>query len=135
MKKKIWNTESTPRSTPNGRGQYLSLNKNGSILLSKDLVEGLKLTGQRINFIQDEDRPQDWYIEPTKDQTGFELREKKAAAGYVSFIIQCQSIRKNILESNKLPIDVAHRVLVAELPVEKITPPIYAILTKSAKQK
>jgi hypothetical protein len=60
------------------RGEFISLQKSGLIAFSKDAVIANALkTGSKVIFLQDNDRPKDWYIQIT-DDGDCELREMKA---------------------------------------------------------
>lgn len=71
MKKKVYNSLQSGGRTQKP-GNWISINPaNGAIRLSSDFSKLLK--GQKINVVQDEERPKDWYIEPTKEATGIAL--------------------------------------------------------------
>lgn len=53
-------------------GYYCVIKKSGLIMFSRDMNELLK--GKRVNFLQDEIRPKDWYVEVTKDASGIPVR-------------------------------------------------------------
>jgi len=133
MKKRIFNQTTTPQNV-RGPGQCLvSLYpKSGNINFSKKLSEVLKLNdeNQRINIIQDEDRPKDWYIELTSDADGFTPRVKKAAK-YNQYVIQNSHLCRLILKECGLPEETVAFVVATE-PVQEN---LFAIITKSADKK
>jgi hypothetical protein len=127
MKRKVWNKTSVPQTK--SMGSWIRIHpKSGGITFSNGLATALKLTDNGINFIQDEDRPADWYIEVSKDKEAFEVRSKKANAFDKAFIIQSTALARTILSSIGLDM-VSTRFMVATEPIEKNT---WAIITKSA---
>jgi hypothetical protein len=128
MKKKIFNLISTPQLRQTGF--WISLNpKGGSITFSVELGEKLKLDTTRLNFVQDEERPMDWYLEPTKDPQAFTIKTKKNNPKLgVNYALQNSSLVRAILDSCKLE-KAAHKFMVAE----EATEDLYAVITKSAK--
>lgn len=105
--------------------------KAGLISFSKGLTEKLKITDKsRVNFIQDEEHPLNWYLEITQDPQAFALREHEKS---ISF--NCTAITRELYRSCGLDIGSTYRLLVASEP-EKIDGARlgYAIITKSAKE-
>lgn len=100
--------------------------KGGKIVLSAELCDKLKLEKFRVNFIQDEDRPQDWYLEPTKDNEGIQFKSDNANAKKL-YCAQSTYLVKKILETVGLE-NTSHRVQVSETAEDGL----YAIITKSA---
>lgn len=128
MKRKVWNQISVPQQKTTGL--YLRLDaKSGSIVFSFDLVKALQLDKNRVNFIQDEDRPCDWYIELTESTDAFIIRSKDKSKSDKSSIVQSTVLCRAILTS--IGVEGSARVLVATDPIEKN---LYAILTTSAIQ-
>jgi hypothetical protein len=120
MKKKIFNLENLPRYA-NGSGCSINFNVKGHISFSKELIELLKV--KTINFVQDEERPKDWYIEVTKAKGAIEIRDMQNG----QFIIQSASFVKTLFESLEYRKIKSARFTVASEAYEKDT---YAILTK-----
>ena len=74
MKRKVFNsTVLGNRSTKDGL--WISLKSSGLIMFSHDLSEIVK--GKRVQFVQDADRPKDWFLEVTTDKLAIEVRESK----------------------------------------------------------
>jgi hypothetical protein len=122
MKRKVFNLENAQGKKT---GEFINVNpKSGGITISRDLVKILDIKKNGILFIQDEDRPQDWYIEISKDSTAFQVRAKNEN----NFIIQSTVIARELLTSCSL--DAPARFMVSSTPIEK---GLYAIITKSAK--
>lgn len=128
MKRKVFNSVNTP--SVKATGLYLRVSpKSGAFNFSKELADKLKLDSHRINIIQDEEKPADWYIEVTKDQAAFEVRRKTQTEDPY-YILQSTFLARTILKESKLP-EESTRFMVAAEPVERN---LYAILTKSAKK-
>lgn len=88
------------------RGSFISLQKSGLIAFSKEAVlESNLKTGSKVNFLQDNDRPKDWYIQIT-DDGDCELREMKDD----TLCINANSIVLAIKESLESYTDKAFRV-------------------------
>jgi hypothetical protein len=132
MKKKILNLKTVPPLTRT-EGLTVSIScKSGVIAFSKPLGERLKLQEYRINFIQDEDRPMDWYLQVTKDPEGFQVRFRPNGKNTTGqFITQSTGVCRQLFDSCRLPY-ASQRFLVAPEPVEG---DLFAIITKSAKDK
>jgi hypothetical protein len=122
MKRKVFNLENAQYKKT---GEFINVNpKSGGITLSRDLVKLIDIKKNGILFIQDEDRPQDWYIEISKESTAFQVRAKNEN----NYIVQSTVIARELLTSCSL--DAPTRFIVSSTPVEK---GMYAIITKSAK--
>jgi hypothetical protein len=127
MKKKIWNKASVP--TQKATGYWIRVQpKSGGITFSNDLARCLQLTTNGINFVQDEDRLSDWFIELSKDENAFMVRSKKSNQWDRSFILQSTALAREILKSINSEM-VSTRFIVAAEPIEEN---VYAIITKSA---
>lgn len=128
MKKKIWNTASIPSSRETGFWLSL-LPSSGKIVLCAELSEKLQLAkGFRINFIQDEDRPADWYIETTKDKDGILFKVDLANKKRNLYCAQKKALVLTMLETLSLE-QQSYRIRVSREPQDKMLP----IITKSAK--
>jgi hypothetical protein len=127
MKRKVWNKANVPQTK--STGSWIRIHpKSGGITFSNDLATALKLSSNGVNFIQDEERPGDWYIEVSKDKDAFEVRSKKANEHDKAFIIQSTALARTILSSIGIDM-VSTRFMVATEAIERNT---YAIITKSA---
>lgn len=133
MKKKVFNQTTTPRGTRSAGNVFSIYPKSGTMKFSADLVRNLKIdTETKVNIIQDEERPKDWYIELTKESDGLQVKEKKSASGkFKEYVIQSIFLSRLILKESELP-EKTIRLLVATEPVEKN---MHAIITKSANTK
>lgn len=122
MKKKVLNQANAIRgslSSPKG-GLYISVTGNAGLIgISKQLGDKLDLLNHGINFIQDEDRPIDWYLQPSKDDNAFKVRSKerdhKSAYHYV---IQSKKVCSEIFLSCGLE-RKTHRFIVSPEPIER----------------
>ncbi len=127
MKRKVWNRDSVPATR--ATGLYIRIApKSGTITLSKDLADLIKKPA--VNFIQDESRPVDWYIEPSTDPSAFVIRNKSNAKLESGSIVQNSAISREILKSSKLKLESTRFMVSADYTEGGG----YAILTKSAKQ-
>jgi len=127
MKRKVWNKDSVPETRVTGL--YIRVApKSGTITLSKDLAELIKKPG--INFVQDEARPLDWFIEPSAETSAFLIRSKSNAKMQSGYVVQNSAICREILKSSKLKLESTRFMVAAEFTDGGG----YAILTKSAKQ-
>jgi hypothetical protein len=98
MKKKIWNKTNVP--SIKASGCWMRINpKSGALIFSGDLVELLNLQKHGVEFIQDEERPADWYVQPSKDSEAFTPRFKKANKHDRTCIVQSTSLARTILKS------------------------------------
>jgi len=132
MKRKVFNQTSVPDQRPTG--YFIRINpKNGGFVFSRELGDMLNLKQYGVNFIQDEERPSDWYLEKSSDANAFKVRFKKTNSDnrYQQYILQSSFLAREILKSAGLPID-STRLMVASEPIEK---DLYAIITKSANIK
>lgn len=100
--------------------------KGGKIVLSAELSEKLGLKKNRLNFVQDEDRPQDWYLEATSQSDGIEFKADNAN-GKKLYCAQSTYLVKKILESTGLQ-EESFRMIVSETAEGGL----YAIITKSS---
>jgi len=126
MKRKTYNKISVP--TFRKTGTWIRINpKNGAINFSQEIAAKLDLKNQGVNFIQDEENQQDWYIETSQDENAFTVR---IIAGKIT-LVQSTTLARAILKSLELE-PVTTRFNVSTEPVEEN---LYAIITKSAKSK
>lgn len=103
--------------------------KSGKIVLCQELVSKLKLAnGLRVNFIQDEDRPADWYIESTNNKDGILFKVDLANRKRNLYCAQKKALVLTILESLSLE-QQSYRIRVSREEEEGLLP----IITKSAK--
>ncbi len=97
MKLKKFNTENTPRvhrHDPTIR----FVRKTGLISISTEAgrILGMDSGDVRLEFLQNEEIPRDWYISVTHDQAGFQFRSKGGP-----YLLNSVSICRNILDSLK----------------------------------
>lgn len=128
MKKKVWNAGTIPSSRETGFWISL-LPKSGKIVLCQELVSKLKLTnGLRVNFIQDEERPEDWYIETTNNKDGLLFKVDLANKKRNLYCVQKKALVLTMLESLALE-QQSYRIRVSREHEDDMLP----IITKSAK--
>lgn len=128
MKRKVFNSVNTP--SVKATGLFLRISpKSGQFNFSRELADKLKLDSHRINIIQDEEKPADWFIEVTKDDAAFLVRRKKET-DVPQYVMQSTFLAREILKESKLP-EESTRFMVASEPIERN---LFAILTKSAKK-
>ncbi|MFO0386340.1 MAG: hypothetical protein ACK505_06145 [Flavobacteriales bacterium] len=124
MKLKVFNQANT--ATTKSTGHFISIQtKNGAICFSKDLSILLDLDNNKIEFIQDEDKPKDWYLRVSQDENAFDVRIKKAGT-----IIQTTTLCRAIVSSLGIDFVGSYRFMVADKPTDGL----YAIITKSLKE-
>lgn len=88
MKKKVFNESTTPiRTAVNKSGFFITCSPSGIIRISKELYDKLNSLGPRLNFVQDEDRPGDWYLQPSTHPEAFTLKTNKAG-DYNQYVLQ-----------------------------------------------
>lgn len=120
----VYNPENCSSRTDRYNKQpRISFLKTGLVILNEAAVHGLNLkSGDKIDLVQDEDRPKDWYLRIR--ETGFILRPKdtkhKAILKFASIVLV-----KKIQSS--LGIDHTFSVPVAIKPSQDM----YAIITSS----
>ncbi len=112
-----------------GIGQpSLGISKLGVVRLNIKAGELLGVADKdRINILQDEERPADWYVEKTADADGLVMR--KCSGG--GLICNSVVITKQMMDS--LRIDRAVTMRLAPNPIEDGSA-IYAILTSTARK-
>lgn len=81
--------------------------------------------GDKIEFLQDEDNPKDWYL--AKSENGFEVRDKKKSKGV---LVQSSKIVKELLHSIDVYKPATMRIAEA-IPFDGRK--LFPIITKSAK--
>lgn len=131
MKKKIFNSINVVgRGGNNSAGCWVRVHNKGCITFSKAAVEGIGLQDTGFVIVQDEDRPQDWYIEKSNEPVAFKLRTKEANKWDKTYLFQSSSMAREILSS--LGIEKSARFMMSIVPNDD---GCYAIITKSAKSK
>jgi hypothetical protein len=102
----------------------VNISKIGVFTFSRKATENLNLVkGLTIVFVQDADRPQDWYI--AHDSKGFKLRETGGSLRFTSAVL-----RTKIIESLKeKPARPGVSFLVSTVPVPDNGLLLYAIIT------
>ncbi len=107
------------------------ISKTGLISFSRNSVESLNLKqNDRVELIQDEDNPQDWYVVTVENEGGFILR--KGTYGQLLFN---SSMVVDLIQKS-LPLELRKdslTFLIASQPEEIEGEKIYAILTSSIK--
>jgi hypothetical protein len=126
VKTKIYDRLSIPASASKGIAKISVNPKYGLFRISIQLAQQLRLKDEdnKIIFLQDEDRPTDWYIRVTKERNGFQVKPDGK-----TFFVRNRYLSRFILQSCNLEIKSCS-FMVSEKESEKNT---YAIITKSAK--
>ena len=110
---------------------YVTLEKNGIIRLNRIACELLEITiGEKLNVLQDEDRPKDWYLEKTSDEDGLIMRKHSSSGSICS-----NSKPITVLMRNSIGIQqqsVRFRLATQSLNGEN---KVYAILTSSINKE
>lgn len=132
MKLKTYNTENLPNISHSKAGLYIN-SKAGLFHLNKTAVERMGLKdGDCIEFHQDEDGENDWYI--TKSKDGFALRNKGKDTDQLGLTFNNTALAKLMFEQLKYTKQTG-RCLVAAEPVKhnknEYWPLITAYLFKS----
>ncbi len=126
-----WNAETAVQPKP--REHYIKVQpKNGLIILSNDLTADLGIAKHRLVFVQDKDRPSDWYLElyPATAAKAFTLRMRESPKRKaLSAVIQNVAVARAIITS--LNLEGGQRFMVSP-QAEKGG--LYPIITKSAKR-
>lgn len=130
MNKIVYNRKSVPTLRLNGI--WISFcARTGYIVFSKELAFRFDLgKNNKVLFVQDEERPQDWYIEFSDDANAFEivLRERNDGRGpTTTYQVTSSFVVKQLLQSLKIGTTDAVRFKVSLEPTEENT---YAIITK-----
>jgi len=123
MKKKVFNQTTIPviRSS----GYWISISpRSGTITFSGDLVRGIGADEKRLEFVQDEDRPRDWYLDVSNSKDALELREADGR-----YIYQSTFLAHQILSSLKADTSFSWRIPVASEATEEN---VFALLTAGA---
>ncbi len=125
MKLRKFNRE-TCRIRPDGH-PYFSVSKGGIIRINREGSKLLQLkSGDKINILQDEERPKDWYVEKTTDELGLIMRDTNKNSGLVC---NASAIAAEMIRSLSLSLKTT-TMRIAPKPAEG---EIYAILTGSGK--
>jgi len=107
---------------------YITLEKIGIIRLNRNAAELIGLSvGDKLNVINDEDNPRDWYIEKTTDDDGLIMRKHSDSGSICSNAkVITDEIRKSLgVETKTLRFRIAGKPAFDDSN-------IYAILTGSA---
>lgn len=129
MKAKFYNSETVVRTHISNQPPTLFLNKYGQIRINKPLCEGMHLSeGDTIQFIQDEDKPEDWYLH--KSDKGFILRGDKTSK-YLGF--NCAPLIHDIVKSLGFQLIGSSRILVTLEPLNEDGMKLFPIITHSIK--
>lgn len=129
MKLKRFNPGNT-RTIRKGR-PIIRFAKKGQISLSATLVHKIGLSEKdSIEFIQDEERPKDWYLIKAKSGNGFSLRKYKST--FDSLLTNSSGMVDKFLESIDKKGVASVGCLVSTKPTEVEGLKLYAIITSSA---
>lgn len=101
----------------------MSVHKKGLFTFTRELVEHLRLT-EGFTIVQDEDKTQNWYIEPSKATDAFKVRVYKDVFAMQSAFM-AQQICSSVGAGDKI------KMMIAKEPDDK-DKNLYAIITKSA---
>jgi hypothetical protein len=128
MKTRIFNQGNS--TSTKSTGHFITIQtKNGAISFSKDLVSLIDIKKNKVQFVQDEDKPKDWYLQVTSSEDGFPLRGKNAGS-----IMQNTVLCREILKSLGVLGQGSWRIMVATTPEKGFNLPTYPIITKSIKE-
>ncbi|WP_319502536.1 hypothetical protein [uncultured Draconibacterium sp.] len=106
----------------------LRVTTKGTFTINKFAVNGIGLkVNDKIEILQDQDRPADWYIKKSDHPEGFILRKQSCGA----LICNAQAIAKILLNS----IDKANESVTLRMATTPEEGDYYAILTRSAKKQ
>lgn len=102
------------------------VSKSGTFSFSKLAAVDLGLkVGNKIEILQDQDRPADWYVKKTEHQSGFILRNQ--SGGQV--MVAAQPIARKLLKSiGKEGVSTTFH-----MGTEPVEEEFYAIITKAVK--
>lgn len=124
MKYKTFNQISIP--TFRKTGFWIRINpKNGYINFSQELSDHLGLKKNKVNFIQNEDDPKEWFLEPTSDKDAFPVH---IIQGKIN-VVRSTGMARTILKALELE-HTSYRFIVSSAPFERN---LFPIITKSAK--
>lgn len=125
-------------TTTGAAGHYsmptINFGKAGNITISKVAREAMNLTpGDKIDFIQDEEKPQDWYIK-VGTLNGFKVRNLAAAAGSRGLGFSCKNLVREVARSLNISEKVSFKCIMSIQPfrVEEMDFDLWPIITKSA---
>jgi len=131
MKLKRFNTTNI-RSIRIGK-PTVRFNKQGQISFSIAIITAMGLkSGDKIEFIQDEEKPKDWYVVKCKNDNGFTLRDFKGSNGLVT---NSSSLVKTFIKSLEPQFDssvTSVGCLMALQSTKVENEELFAIITKSA---
>ncbi len=128
MKFKRYNETTFPKGATSGTPN-ISFSRSGTITLNSVAVNALQINAEeRIEFIQDEDNPEDWYILKSSDG-GYTLRQQTEKTTAV--MIQNKGLITHI--ARELGHAVPFGCLVSVQCVHIDDMELWPIITKSAK--
>lgn len=135
MKQRIWNASTTP-SSDRLVGHYLSISKTGTVNFSVGLAATLGFPKNGVQFIQDEERPEDWFVQSSNDVSAFKAREKKMNESQKTktYMVQNATLARAILKGCNSE-DNGKVMVAPEVTKEKGASIGFAIITKSSKTK
>lgn len=111
----------------------IRFNKQGQISFSSAIITAMGLkSGDKIELIQDEEKPKDWYVVKCKNDIGFPLREYKSSN---ALLTNSSGLVKTFMKSLEPQISNTTKsigCLVAIIPTIVEKEKLFAIITKSA---
>ena len=115
---KIYNTLNAPHEAPtrwNGPETF-NMTHNGHFSLSQRVGRRLGLSdGSRIELLQDEQYPSDWYIRKTSAKEGFQLHQD----GRGALVFDCSSLKDLLLRTVVKDVLLDFRNIVFQLTPSK----------------
>ncbi len=90
----------------------IHFNYKGAVTISKTAVENLKITpDKKITFLQDVERPKDWYFTISEGESEFEIRK---GPGGNSLMFNSRSLQVEIITSLGLDTDSSYSFPIGE---------------------
>lgn len=136
MKLKTFNKANASRANSPGPAISISL-KSGVFSINSEAAELLQVAGGgKLLVHQDEESPDQWYLEKTDDETGFTVRDKenpKAASKLYCF--NASAISRELFASQKWSGIKSARVTIAAEPTMVGKRKLYGIITHNAKRR
>lgn len=125
MKAKIFNKDNS--SNVREHDPFFSINLRGGVMsLTLGFIEGAKIPkGARLDFIQDVDKPKDWYVRVVNDDSGFPSR-LNGSGGYM---VNSSVVSRTILDSLEVEdSDASYRMKISTTPtIDKDLGPLFAM--------
>lgn len=129
MKLKSYNMTNAASIGRVGKSSVRVNTQSGAISFSKLSIESIGLVDSlEIEFLQDEDKPQDWYVKKSSNGNGFPIRIKSGQRSIS--IVQSTHIAREIFKSLKLE-QTSAMFYMSQTPIELEGSKLYAIITRS----